>query len=123
MRRRTLYALIDRLSLPGIFRTFDFPDPNATSPRRDQTTVPPQALFLMNHPFVRAAAESLSRRPDVSCLEDPDLRVERLFRIVYNRAPCAEEASLARAFLAARPVPWASFGQALLMANEFLFVD
>ena len=58
-RRRTLYAQIDRLNLPGLYRTFDFPDPNATSPRRDQTTVPPQALFLMNHPFVRAEAEAM----------------------------------------------------------------
>ena len=51
-RRRTLYAFIDRLGLPGLYRTFDFPDPNTTSPRRDQTTVPPQSLFMMNHPFV-----------------------------------------------------------------------
>ena len=31
-RRRTLYGHIDRLNLPGLYRTFDFPDPNAPAP-------------------------------------------------------------------------------------------
>jgi mono/diheme cytochrome c family protein len=122
-RRRTLYTYIDRLNLPGLYRTFDFPDPNATSPRRDQTTVPPQALFLMNHPFVRAAAQGLLDRPEVAALSDPDAKVAHLFHLVYGRAPREEEASLARGFLAGRPVPWVPFCQALLMANEFVFVD
>ena len=63
--RRTLYGFIDRLNLPGLYRTFDFPDPNATSPRRDQTTVAPQALFLMNHPFVIDAARAVLSRPEI----------------------------------------------------------
>ena len=40
--RRTIYGFVDRLNLPGIYRTFDFPDPSTTSPRRDQTTVAPR---------------------------------------------------------------------------------
>src|SRR5262249_22789954 len=50
--RRTLYGFIDRQNLPGLFRTFDFPSPDSTSPQRYETTVPQQALFLMNGPFV-----------------------------------------------------------------------
>ena len=61
--RRTLYGFIDRLNLPGLYRTFDFPDPNATSPKRDQTTVAPQALFLMNHPFAIDAARAILAPP------------------------------------------------------------
>ncbi len=64
--RRTLYGFIDRLNLPGLYRTFDFPDPNATSPKRDQTTVAPQALFLMNHAFAIDAARGILRRADVA---------------------------------------------------------
>ena len=77
----------------------------------------------MNHPFVRSAAEALASRPDVAALNDPAARVDRLFHLVYGRPPRAEEASLARAFLAGQPVPWVPFCQALLMANEFVFVD
>ena len=61
--RRTLYGYIDRLNLPGLFRTFDFPNPDATSPERSPTTVPQQALFLMNNPLViEAAKHVLARR-------------------------------------------------------------
>ena len=100
-RRRTLYATIDRLGLPGLYRTFDFPDPNVTSPRRDQTTVPPQALFLMNHPLVRSAAEALAGRRDVVALNDPAARVNRLFRLVYGRA--SRRRGLTRPILPRRP--------------------
>ncbi len=124
--RRTLYGFIDRLNLPGLYRTFDFPDPNATSPRRDQTTVAPQALFLMNHPFAIDAARAILTRPDVVHLRDSDARVARLYRLIDGRGPDADEAAMAHAFLADRADgsdPWPALAQALLMANEFAFVD
>jgi cytochrome c553 len=124
--RRTLYGFIDRLNLPGLYRTFDFPDPNATSPRRDQTTVAPQALFLMNHPFAIDAARAIVARPDVIRESDEDAKVARLYRLIYGRGPDADEAAMARGFLADRAGgsdPWPALAQALLMANEFVFVD
>src|SRR5262249_22244613 len=51
-QRRTVYGFIERQNLPGMFRTFDFASPDASSPQRYTTTVPQQALFLMNSPFV-----------------------------------------------------------------------
>jgi Protein of unknown function (DUF1553)/Protein of unknown function (DUF1549)/Planctomycete cytochrome C len=124
--RRTLYGFIDRLNLPGIYRTFDFPDPTTTSPRRDQTTVAPQALFLMNHPFVIGAADGILHRASITASNDADARVERLYRLIYNRPPGDPERVLARGFLGrlpAEPDRWRSFAQALLMANEFVYVD
>src|SRR4051794_11738798 len=59
--RRTLYSYLDRLNVPSLFRTFDFPSPDATSPQRDSTTIAPQALFLMNHPFVMECARDVLR--------------------------------------------------------------
>ncbi len=124
--RRTLYGFVDRLNLPGLYRTFDFPDPTTTSPRRDQTTVAPQALFLMNHPFVIDAARAVVARPEIVAAYDTDAKVERLYRLIYNRAPSAEDISSIREFLAGLPVEstrWQAIAQALLMANEFVFVD
>ncbi len=125
--RRTLYGFIDRLNLPGLYRTFDFPDPNATSPRRDQTTVAPQALFLMNHPFATDAARAILSRPEVVATCDPDARLDQLYRLIYARSPTSDEVALAREFLAAtHPAgsdPWRELAQALLMSNEFVFVD
>ncbi|HZW29472.1 MAG TPA: PSD1 and planctomycete cytochrome C domain-containing protein [Isosphaeraceae bacterium] len=124
--RRTVYGFIDRLNLPGLYRTFDFPDPNATSPRRDQTTVAPQALFLMNHPFAVDAARALIARPEVAAARDPDDKVNQLYRLIYGRAPGVDEVAMAREFLAGSAVgtdSWRALAQALLMANEFVFVD
>ena len=124
--RRTLYGFIDRLNLPGVYRTFDFPDPTTTSPRRDQTTVAPQALFLMNHPFVIDAADRILRRPEIAAQNETDARIEQLYRLVYNRSPADEEYQLAREFLRRviiEPGRWRLYTQALLMANEFVHVD
>ena len=58
-----MYGLIDRTNLPGTFRVFDMASPDTHSPRRFQTTVPQQALFLLNSPFVQEQATS-SRRAE-----------------------------------------------------------
>ncbi|HKI20250.1 MAG TPA: DUF1553 domain-containing protein, partial [Isosphaeraceae bacterium] len=124
--RRTLYGFVDRLNLPGLYRTFDFPDPSTTSPRRDQTTVAPQALFLMNHPFAIDAARTLLTRPEIAAAHDFSAKVERLYRLIYNRSPSGEDISSVREFLAGPPVEstrWRALAQALLMTNEFVFVD
>jgi mono/diheme cytochrome c family protein len=124
--RRTLYGLIDRLNLPGLFRTFDFPDPNATSPARSNTTVAPQALFLMNHPFVQAAARAVLMRPDVAVEMEPPQKIRRLYALMYGRAPSDHELELGRAFLNApirMDLVWPEYAQALLLSNEFAFVD
>jgi hypothetical protein len=121
--RRALYASIDRLNLPGVFRTFDFPDPNATSPRRDLTTVPPQALFLMNHPFLVEAAKGMAARIDRSA---PWPRpVQQAYRFAFGREPAPDEIDLAARFLgsAADDRAWQRFAQALLMTNEFATID
>jgi hypothetical protein len=108
--RRTLYGLIDRQNLDGDYRTFDFAVPDATSPRRFVTTVPQQALFLMNSPFLHEQARRLAaaRRPgspgagrdDKSKPKDDTSQgVRRLYRCVFGRAPDADELALATEFI------------------------
>ena len=79
-KRRTIYGLIERQNLPGVLRTFDFATPDTHSPKRFVTTVPQQALYLMNNPFVVEQARRLAGRPDVAKLPGnsahrPDVRV------------------------------------------------
>ncbi len=123
-RRRTLYAYLDRYQMPGLFRAFDFPSPDSTSPRRDITTVTPQALFWMNHPLVSSVATQILNRPE---LRGPETkaRVEFLHRLLYSRLAKPDEIELAERYLgenASRP-RWEQYVQALLMANELTFVD
>jgi mono/diheme cytochrome c family protein len=98
--RRTVYAMIERQNLPGIFRTFDFASPDSTSPQRFYTTVPQQALFLMNSPFVLEQARALARRPDVKAAQSDAERIERLYRAAFQRNPDRQEIAVAKAFLA-----------------------
>lgn len=128
--RRTTYASIDRLALPSLLRTFDFPSPDTTNPQRDNTTVAPQALFLMNHAFPLEMAQLLIRRVEWKSAPDFTSRLERTFEIVLARNPTEEERQWASTlFLKAdgqieeTPAKWTLLAHALLLTNEFAFTE
>jgi hypothetical protein len=110
--RRTVYGFIDRQNLDGLYRSFDFATPDATSPRRFVTTVPQQALFLMNSPFLHeqarrlagairqeVPAQSSTSGPATGPAEDPTWGVQRLYLRILGRRPRPDELILATAFL------------------------
>jgi hypothetical protein len=122
-RARTLYSYIDREKLEEIYRVFDFPSPDITTAARSQTTVPQQSLFLLNNPFVLHLASALVEYHRLLSAEDP---LGQLYAAVYGRPPDGEERTLADQFLKKRPEKksaWAELAQALLLSNEFQFVD
>jgi len=96
MRRRTLYGIIERQNLPGVMRSFDFAGPDTHAPRRYETTVPQQALYLMNSPFAIDQARRLAARTEAT---EPQQRIHRLYELVYQREPEADEVALAEAFV------------------------
>jgi hypothetical protein len=108
-RRRTIYARIERQNLPGLFRAFDFATPDAHAPQRFTTTVPQQALYLLNGGFVMERAEALSRRHDIEAAADPAQRIVRLYQAALGRSPTADELALGLEFVAkqsaAPPLP------------------
>ena len=123
--RRTLYGFIDRLDVAPLLTTFDFPNPAQLSPQRDATTVAPQALYLMNNPLIAAVADNALRRPDVARLTETDERLRHLHALCFARDPSADDLRLAHEFLGPQPPParWLAYVQALLLTNEFAFVD
>jgi hypothetical protein len=146
--RRTVYGFIDRQNLPGLFRTFDFPSPDSTSPQRYETTVPQQSLFLMNSPFIQDQVRRLLQQPEVENKKYPADRIQALHRLVFSRGAEPEEISMGLLFIesqqnlsaghkpsedtskGSRPLlknggmtPWERYAQVLLMTNEFVFVD
>ncbi len=97
--RRTVYGYIDRSDLPEVFNSFDFANPDMSSGRRHETTVPQQALYLMNSPLVVEQARNVVERSDVrSCKTDED-RIRRLYEIIYQRPPRPEELKLGMEFI------------------------
>jgi mono/diheme cytochrome c family protein len=100
--RRTVYGFVERQNLPGLFRTFDFASPDTTSPQRFSTTVPQQALFLMNSPFVVQQARGLLERPEVSSQPGDEARIQQFHQIAFQRSAAKDEIKLARQFLASQ---------------------
>jgi mono/diheme cytochrome c family protein len=90
-KRRAVYGYIDRQNLPGLFRIFDFASPDQSSPQRFVTTVPQQALFMMNSPFVLERAQALVAQPkyrEANAYEEP---LQELYRRVLARKAEAAE--------------------------------
>ena len=123
--RRAVYAFVNRQNLPNLFRTFDFAGPDTTCPQRFTTTVPQQALFLLNSPFIEAQARRLAKRDSVRAVEGEG-RIRVMYRLAYQREPSPQELHLAKRFVdefLPRAVAWERLGQALLVSNEMMFVD
>lgn len=97
---RSIYLPLLRGLVPTSLEVFDFADQGLVVGNRDTTTVPQQALYLLNDPFVRkqalALAEHTLKAPDVDDLA----RVERLYRLALGRLPTTSEASRAVGYLA-----------------------
>ncbi len=118
-----------------MFRTFDFASPDTHTPQRYATTVPQQALFLMNSPFVIEQTRHFLQRPDVAGQPKEEEKIKRMYQLAYGRAADADEIALGLRFLAesrqgneAKKAAtslsaWEQYAQVLLLSNEFAFVD
>jgi hypothetical protein len=95
--RRSVYAFIDRQDLPQLFRTFDFASPDVSVAQRPQTTIPQQALFALNSPFLLAQARALVR---ADAAKGTPQRIQWLYRRVYSRDPSDAELQAALDFVA-----------------------
>ena len=121
--RRTLYSKVSRLDLNPMLGRFDFPDPNAHSAKRVETTTPLQKLFLMNSDFVSERAKELAEQSHSSTL-DIAARIELLYQTLFSRSPTGEEVRHAETYLASNQEErWVQYAQVLLISNEMLFID
>lgn len=141
--RRTVYSFLDRSEPPGVFQSFDRPDPSTTSPKRFETIVPQQALFFMNSPFILRQAELLARRIDREASDDTEDRIHQYYRVVFQRDPSPEELQTGIEFIrdsesTAGSMPqksqtasdaeqanqgWELYAQGLLLSNELIYLD
>ncbi|WP_425615229.1 PSD1 and planctomycete cytochrome C domain-containing protein [Anatilimnocola sp. NA78] len=129
-RRRTLYGHISRHELNPLLRLFDFPDPNITSDQRMTTTVPLQQLFVLNSEFMTNLAKDVSKQAEQVAPSDISERIALLYERLYGRQPSSVELEIGRRFVSSDvPLPdtqlsrWERYAQALLAANEFLYLD
>jgi mono/diheme cytochrome c family protein len=138
--RRSVYVQVRRSRVLSVLEAFDAPTMAPCCDARAASTVTPQALMLMNSGFVLAHADDFAERVRREAGDDPRRQVARAWRLAFSREPSAQDvaeavrflAEQAGAFRAQKQAPGAaaperralaSFCQALLSANEFLYVE
>ncbi len=118
--RRSIYVY-QRRSLPfPMFETFDHPDMNISAPQRNVSTVPTQALTLMNNPFVVRQADLLAQRVMTEAPADLGKQIDLAYEYALARPATELERSLALA--TARAKSLADVTHVLLNLNEFLYM-
>ena len=115
--RRSVYVYRKRgLPFP-MFDVFDLPDQNLSCGARNVSTVPTQALILLNDAFVLRQAKLFADRARET---DPQNPIEAAYRIALSRSPTTEERALAETYLAKHDL--VGLTHVLLNLNEFLYV-
>ncbi|MFP6888027.1 MAG: DUF1553 domain-containing protein, partial [Opitutales bacterium] len=135
--RRTIYQPVKRQGPFGainFLEAFDLPDANEETGRRIQSTVPEQALYLVNSPFAQDCGRALADR---FMDRKPQQRIKCIYLAAFSRPPTAKEVESALSFINAlkkeirteksnedkesEDMAWDHFCQSLLISNEFLF--
>jgi mono/diheme cytochrome c family protein len=117
--RRSVYVYRKRGLVFPMFEAFDLPDQNSACGRRNVSTVPTQALTLLNDEFVLHQAELFADRVKQAAPDDTTKQIDLAYRIAVSRPPRAEEAALATQFVKTHSL--ADFTHVLFNLNEFLY--
>ena len=134
---RSVYLMTQRIQRHPYLSLFDAPDANTPTDVRTAATVPLQALYLMNNPFLQQQASAFARQL-IAWTTSDEQRVKRAMELAYSRPPTAVETKKRTEYLrrhraesAAAGTPeekveeeaWTSYARVLLTANEFVYVD
>ena len=124
-RYRSAFLMVQRQRRHPYLALFDGADPNSSTPAREATTVPSQALYFLNDPFFHEQATKISAWV---CKEKKfDDRVQQAFSRIFQRSPSSTEKTIAQEFIenysGKDDEKWAAFVRVLLSSNEFLYID
>ncbi len=130
--RRSIYVVIKRSNPVPFFQLFDAPDASASCAKRHRSTVPTQAMALLNDPFIRTQALLLAERLHSQAKNTPQQEIDLAFRRILGRAAAPQELAQSKGYLERqRKQPCdnpevqalADLCQILFMSNAFLYVD
>ncbi len=134
---RSVYLPILRDLVPDSLAVFDFAEPSLVVGDREDTTVPAQALFLMNSPFATRTAEAFADRLLARSPSAPE-RIRLAYQLAFGRPPTAPELTASETFFKNFPntekktgpaetrahrAALTAFCQALLASAEFRFLN
>jgi mono/diheme cytochrome c family protein len=132
--RRSVYIFVKRSVLMPLMEGFDAPTAVQSCERRHPTTVPTQALMLMNNEFVQEQAEHFARRLEQEAGPERGRQIDRAYALALGRPPTPAERDAALQFLVeqeklhakkAQPAhqALADFCHVLFNLNEFVYLN
>jgi len=137
-RRRSVYLPALRVVTYDLLKVFDFAEPSIVIGKRNRTTVPTQALVMMNNPFVTQQSHEFAKTMLAQPAADDRQRVEAAYARALGRQPSSAEAGRVLSFIEdydqalaetesdaekRRAAAWASFCQTLFASTEFRYLD
>ena len=128
--RRSVYVPVFRSSLPELFEVFDFANSSLVTGRRTLSTVAPQALFMMNHPFVRTQAKLAAERLLGDSQPKEEDRIDHAYLRILGRHATVAEIALSQKFLKSvidttekgQSEAWTQMVQSLFSTIDFRYV-
>ena len=124
--RRSIFLKVIRNQPNSLLLTFDGTDPILSTPERNTTTTPTQALLMMNNPWILARAKKLADRTRRQHGDHLHSDIQHVHRLLYSREATELEIKMAREFLAqfdSLETGWHDYCHVLLSANEFLYIQ
>ena len=121
--RRSVYLFVRRNLRYPLFEAFDKPDTNASCAQRNESTIAPQALMLLNSELSMATANKLASVTVSEVGSDPVKQVESIYRHCLGRLPRPHETKLGVDFISQGPSGLQDFCLTVLNLNEFVYVD
>lgn len=128
-KARTVYLMTQRLHKHPYLALFDGPDTNKSTAERNSSTVPLQALFLMNSSLIKTQSAAFGKRIQAASKDDGE-RVRFAYEAALVRS--MDESDVAEAVKYVKDYAavsgniddaWASFAKLLLVSNGFMYVD
>jgi Protein of unknown function (DUF1553)/Protein of unknown function (DUF1549)/Planctomycete cytochrome C len=141
--RRSVYLMTQRIQRHQYLAIFDGADPSASTPNRLVSTTPLQALYLLNDKFVHDQAAAIAAKA-LAMKESDEVRIQRVWRLMFGRQPDGDETSMAIEFLKEsrqkianslgsdsnaeqalelESGSWQSLVRSLVRTNEFVYID
>ncbi|HYO83862.1 MAG TPA: PSD1 and planctomycete cytochrome C domain-containing protein [Bryobacteraceae bacterium] len=124
--RRSLYIQVRRNFMTPMFLAFDYPVPISTIGARTSSTVPSQALMMMNNEFLAQQAQRWAAAA-TSSASNPEERVGLMYRQAFSREPEQHEVAQILDFVRSQTrneqEVWADVAHVLLNTAEFIYIQ
>ncbi|WP_437222906.1 PSD1 and planctomycete cytochrome C domain-containing protein [Planctomicrobium sp. SH661] len=132
-KKRTVYLMTQRIKRHPFLALFDGADPNASTGKREATTTPSQALFLMNDEFIHQRSTVLARRL-LQEFPTESAQIQQLYEMAFSRPPSETEISHAERFRRnyaekfagdadKNVASLAAYVRVILSSNEFMYLN